>query len=109
SPPSYSCRACKKIGRRRSIIGMRNLAQFAFVLLVLFTILRASGAVVAPAHGHPYLMPPAEKQRLLEQIRSNKEARKQFEAMQSRAEQGKFVDAALVFALEGNQKAVDVV
>jgi heparinase II/III-like protein len=54
-------------------------------------------------------MPPAEKQRLLDHLRSNKAAHRQFEAMKTRAEQGKFVDAALEFALEGNQKAADVV
>ena len=88
---------------------MRNLPHAAFVLLALFAISRAMPVVAAPAHGHPYLMPPAEKQRLLDHLRSNKAARKQFEAMKTRAEQGKFVDAALVFALEGNQKTAGVV
>src|SRR5436190_17217128 len=102
------CCACKKSGAD-DYHGMRNLPQAAFVLLVLFTILRATPVVAAPAHGHPYLMPPAAKQRLVDHLRSNEAARKQFEAMKTRAEQGKVVEAALVFGLEGKQKAAEVV
>src|SRR5438094_741834 len=46
----------------------------------------------APAHPQPYLMPPVEKQRLLERLRSSESARKQFEAIKARANQGKFAD-----------------
>src|SRR5215216_6100764 len=100
----FHCKSCpcRKIGRRRTIMAMRNLTQAAFVLLVLFTILCASPSVAAPAPDHPYLIPPAEKQRLLERLRSNEAARRQFETIKTRANQGKFVDAALLFALEGN-------
>ena len=79
------------------------------VLLVLFTILYATPLAAAPAHAHPYLMPPAEKQRLLERLRSNESARRQFEAMKEAANKGNFADAALVFALEADQKSADVV
>jgi hypothetical protein len=90
-------------------MAMRNLTQAALVPLVLFTILCASHSVAVPAHEHPYLMPPAEKQRLLERVRSNEGARGQFDTIKTRANQGRFVDAALVFALEGNQKSADIV
>lgn len=63
----------------------------------------------APAHPHPYLMPPAEKHRLLERVRTNDVARQQFEAMKARAEEGKFADAALVFALEGGERTAATV
>jgi hypothetical protein len=49
-------------------------------------------------------MPPAEKERLLERLRSSPTSRNQFEPIKARANQGKFADAALVFALEGEQK-----
>ena len=88
---------------------MRNLTQAAFVLLVLFAILSPTSLAVAPARAHPHVMPPAEKQRLLERLRSNESARKQFEAMKAAANQGKSVEAALVFALEGNHKFADLV
>ncbi len=55
------------------------------------------------------LMQPAEKQRLLERLRSNESARRQSEAMKEAANKGKFADAALVFALEADQKPADVV
>jgi hypothetical protein len=87
---------------------MRKVIQAASVLLVLFTILRTPLAA-APAHPHPYLMPPAEKQRLLERLRSNESARKQFEAMKAKASQEKFADAAVVFALEGDPKFSEMV
>ena len=58
----------------------------------------------APGHPHPYLMPPAEKQRLLQRIKTNEIAREQYEQIKARANQGKFGDAALVFALEGGEK-----
>jgi len=60
----------------------------------------------APSHPHPYLMPHAEKQRLLERIRTSEIARKQYEEIKARADQGKFDDAALVFALEGGENRV---
>ncbi len=88
---------------------MRNLLQATFVLPVIFTILCPTPLIPAPARVHPYLMPPAEKQRLLERLRSSESAREQFEAIKTRANQGNFVDAALVFALEGNQKSADIV
>src|SRR6266498_3328787 len=55
------------------------------------------------------LMQPAEKQRLLERLRSNESARRQSEAMKEAANKGKCADAALVFALEADQKPADVV
>src|SRR5262245_31715602 len=88
---------------------MRNRTQAALLLVVIFTLLRPTLLPAAPAHDHPYLMPPAEKQRLLERLRSNEAARRQFDTIKSRANQGKFVDAALVFALEGDQKPADIV
>ena len=55
-------------------------------LTVLFVLLGALANVgplrAAPAHPHPYLMPPAEKQRLTERLRSNQSARQQFETFQ---------------------------
>src|SRR5215831_14428357 len=88
---------------------MRNLLQAALVLPVLFTILFTTPLIAAPAHDHPYLMPPGEKQRLLERLRSNEAARRQFETFKTRSNEGKFVDAAVVFAVEGNQKSADIV
>ena len=78
-------------------------------LLGLLAGLWGGHLVAAPAHPHPYLMPPAEKQRLLERLRSSEAARTQYEAIKARADQGQFTDAALVFALEGGQKPADAV
>jgi hypothetical protein len=80
-------------------------------LLVLFgalaNVLPLTGA---PAHPHPYLMPPAEKQRLVDRLRSNESARRQFETIKAQAREGKFADdAALAFALEGDAKFSEVV
>jgi hypothetical protein len=88
-----------------------NFARRVFNLLiaVLLGNLWALPLTAAPAHPHPYLMPPAEKQRLLERLRSSEDARRQFEGIKARANQGKFADAALVFALEGGQKFSDIV
>jgi hypothetical protein len=86
---------------------MRKATQAVFVLLgALANVLSLMGA---PAHPHPYLMPPAEKQRLVERIRSNESARQQFETIKTRAREGKFADAALVFALDGDPKFSGVV
>lgn len=60
----------------------------------------------APGHPHPYLMPPAEKRRLLERIRTSETACRQYEEIKVRAGQGKPGDAALVFALEGDDTYV---
>ncbi len=62
-----------------------------------------------PSHPHPYLMPPFEKQRLLERIQKNDTFRKQFEKIKERADQGKFADSALVFALESGTKYAEIV
>ena len=88
-----------------------NLAGRAFNLLIAVLAVNwwAPHLAAAPAHPHPYLMPPAEKQRLLERLRSSETARQQIEAIKARANQGKFADAALVFALEGGQESADTV
>ena len=86
-----------------------NVAGRVFNLLVVLANLWGGHLAAAPAHPHPYLMPPAEKQRLLERLRSSETARKEYEAIKARANQGKFADAALVFALEGGQKSSDTV
>ncbi len=52
-------------------------------------------------------MPPAEKERLLERVRSTETVRKQYEAIKARAHDGKFAEAALVFALDGDQKSFE--
>jgi hypothetical protein len=88
---------------------MHKVTQGVFKVLAVLANVWALHLEAAPAHSHPYLMPPAEKERLLERLRSSETARKQFEAMKVRASQGKFADAALVFALEGNQKSADTV
>lgn len=102
-------RALQKHRARTHYEHMRNLTQVAFVLRVLLIILCAASSGAAPAHDHPYLMPPAEKQRLLERLRTNETARRQFEIIKARANQGGFVDAALVFALEGDHKLAETV
>src|SRR5687767_7159915 len=56
----------------------------------------------APAHPHPYLMPPEERQRVVDRLRTNQNARAHFETIKTRAKEGKFADAALAFALEGD-------
>jgi len=70
---------------------------------------RLAMVLAAPAHPRPFLMPPAEKARLLERIRSNEAARKQYEAIKARADHGSPGDAALVYALEGGQRYADAV
>ena len=40
----------------------------AFNQLIVLATLGAPQLVAAPAHPHPYLMPPTEKQRLLERL-----------------------------------------
>ena len=66
-------------------------------------------SVVAGAdQAHPYLRPPSEKERLLERLHSSETVRKQFDSMKVQAAQGKFVEAALVFALEGDRKSFEV-
>lgn len=57
-----------------------------------------------PSHSHPYLLPPSEKQRLLERISTNPIFHNQYERIKERAEVGNFSDSALVFALEGEGK-----
>ena len=52
---------------------------------------RMAAVDAAPAHPRPFLMPPAEKARLLKRTRSNESARKQYEA--------------ICFALDRPQKA----
>jgi len=86
-----------------------NPAARGRALVLVLALLRAGHLAAAPAHPHPYLMPPAEKERLLERVRSSDPARKQFEAIKARAKEGTFGDAALVFALEGDQKAAATV
>src|SRR5437879_12366327 len=103
---SHPALRLQKIRRWRTIITMQSVTA---VLLILFIVLYATPLAAAPAHAHPYLMPPAEKQRLLERLRSNESARRQFEAMKEASNQGKFVDAALVFALEADEKSAEVV
>ncbi|HGE70833.1 TPA: hypothetical protein ENX78_08370 [Candidatus Poribacteria bacterium] len=61
-----------------------------------------------PSHPHPYLMPPAEKQRLLKSINENEMVRKQFDKIKERADQGNFYDSALVFAIEGGEKYANI-
>ena len=86
---------------------MRKATQVVFVLFgALANLLPLMGA---PVHPHPYLLPPAEKQRLTERLRTNDSARQQFEAIKTRAKEGKFADAALAFALEGGPKFSEVV
>src|SRR5262245_5391869 len=92
-----------------SIITMRKAVLSVLNLVVILAGLQGGRLAAAPAHPHPYLMPPAEKQRLLERLRSNESVRKQFEAMKARASEGKFADAAIVFALEGDRKFAEIV
>jgi len=63
----------------------------------------------APAHPRPFLMPPAEKAPLLERAGSKELARKQYETIKARADQGSPGDAALMYALEGGQRYADTV
>jgi hypothetical protein len=88
---------------------MPNRTHAAFLLLLAFAFLGPTRLPAAPAHEHPYLLPSAEKRRLLERLGSNEAVRRQFETIKTRARQGKFADAALVFALEGNEKSADIV
>jgi len=97
-----------KIWRNLTRLGV-NLAGRVFNLLVVIANFWALHLAAAPAHPHPYLIPPAEKQRLLERLRSSEAVREQYEAIKARANQGKFTDAALVFALEGRQVSSDTV
>ncbi|MDQ1317018.1 MAG: hypothetical protein QG588_667, partial [Candidatus Poribacteria bacterium] len=64
---------------------------------------------VSPSHPHPYLMPPDEKQRLLDRINISEAFSNQYSKIKECADQGKFSDAALVFALEGGEKYVAIV
>ena len=59
-------------------------------LLAAFTVMSGGSLAAAPAHPHPYLMPPAEKQRLLERLRS-KAGATQYEALKARADQGQLM------------------
>src|SRR5262245_34019469 len=87
----------------------RNLTVGVFSLLVVFANLWGVNLAAAPAHPHPYLMPPAEKQRLLERLRSSAPARQQYESIKARAREGKFADAALVYALEEDENSAKTV
>jgi len=70
---------------------------------------RLAAVHAAPAHPRPFLMPPAEKRRLLERTRSNESARKQYEEIKARADGGSPGDTALVYALEGGRRYADTV
>src|SRR5262245_24620445 len=89
------------------MITMRKVSLSVFSLLVLLAELWGGHLAAAPAH--PHLVPSAEKDRLLERLRTSAAARKQYESIKARANQGKFAEAALVFGLEGEQKFADIV
>ena len=89
------------------MVRMRKVTRAVFALVVVLANLFP--LVGAPAHPHPYLMPPVEKERLLERLRSSETVRKQFEMIKGRAKEGKLTDAALVFALEGDRRSAETV
>ena len=88
---------------------MRRYTWRRFVIGVFLACLWSVSLKAAPAHSHPYLMPPAEKQRLLQRIRTSEIAGRQYQEIKARADQGQPGDAALVFALEGDPKYVAAV
>jgi hypothetical protein len=95
----------KKANSRKEPLMKTRICPCSVIGVVLAG-LWAGHLAAAPPHPHPYLLPPAEKQRLLERIGKHEIARKQYQEIKVRADRGQPGDAALVFALEGDRKYV---
>jgi len=68
---------------------------------------RSPAGQVRPAHERPYFMPPAERQRILDLVRTQTWAKAEHERLRAAADKGQGFPAGLLYALEGDARHLE--